>query len=243
MSKIDIEKYRTSWKKESAFEEKTLSKQDVLKFMQTSSKNLISMFKKGLVFDIVFKSILFILVLILLVLTSDQTRVVYTNLIIQALILLLMAWQISILKKLPNKERGSQNALGQLNSYITFYHNYYIHAIFNSALSSVLFFLIGSLFYLHFKYGMIPSLDKDDLVVLFIFISLGFGLSYYSQLKHTKFHINQLKDCLKEIETDMLTESTVQTYRRNKLRNLFLISILFIVGFLLLIYLIYQIQN
>jgi hypothetical protein len=243
MSKIDLEKYKTSWKKEPAFQATLLSKQDVLKFMQTSSKNLISMFKKGLIFDIVLKCILFILVLILIVMTSDLTLTVYVNLFIQSLILLSMGWQISIFKKLPIKESESQNALGQLNTYIAFYYKYYVYSIFNSALSSVLLFLIGSMFYLHFKYGHIPSLDFEDLIVLSIFIILGFGLSYYAQIKQTTFHIDQLKACVKDIETDTLSENSVHTYRRNRLRNLIMISILFLVGILLLIYLINQIQN
>ena len=242
MNKIDLEKYKTSWKKEPAFEANLLSKQDVLKFMQTSSKNLISMFKKGLIFDIVLKCILFILVLVLIVLTTDQTLTIYINLLIQSLILLSMGWQIYILKKLHIKDSESQNAMGQLNTYIDFYYKYYVYSIFNSALSSVLLFLIGSMFYLHFKYGHIPSLDFEDLVVLSFFIILGFGLSYYAQIKQTTFHIYQLKACVKDIETDTLSENSVHAYRRNRLRNLIMISILFILGLLLFIFLIYHIR-
>ena len=243
MSHIDLEKYKSSWNKESAFEENILSAKVVSKFMHASSKNLLSMFKKGLLFDIVLKSILFIAVLILLVLVSEQTKVIYISLIIKALILISIGRQFSILKKLPVKHPEPKNAMQQLNSYITFYYNHYIYSIFNSALSSILVFIIGSMYYFHFKYGILPALEIDDIIVLFLFIIIGFGLSFYAQFILTKFHVNQLKDCVKEIETNTLTENTVQTYRKNKLRNLLLISVLFVVGLLLLIYLIYQIQN
>ena len=99
------------------------------------------------------------------------------------------------------------------------------------------------MYYFHFKYGILPALEIDDIIVLFLFIIIGFGLSFYAQFMQTKFHVNQLKACVKEIETDTLTENTVLTYIKNKLRNLLLISILFVVGLLFFIYLIYQIQN
>ena len=243
MSPIDLEKYKSSWNKESAFEEKLLSAQDVLKFMQASSKQLMSLFKKGLVFDIILKSLLFVVALLFIVLLSDQANVMYFSLLIQAFILILIGMQFSTLKKLPITTYEPESALQQLNRYITFYYSHYIQSILNSALSSVFLFIIGSLYYLHFKYGIIPELQIDDIIVLFLFIIIGFGLSFYAQLMQTKFHINQLKACVKDIETDALSEATVKTFRKHKLRNMLLIGILFIVGLLVFLYLIYQFQN
>ena len=240
---IDIEKYKTAWKKELAFEEKTLSALEVSKFMRSSSKNLMSMFKKALVFDIILKGILFILVVVLIVLASSQTTLVYVNLFIQAVILFLIGWQINTLRKLPINKPEPLSAIQQLQSYIAFYHNHYIYSIFNSAASSVLLFLIGSIYYLHYKYGLIPSMDIIDFLVLGMFVILGFGFSYNVQLKQSEFHIKQLKSQLKEIEENALTEKSVQTYRRDRLRNILLVSLLFIVGLLLLIFLITRIQG
>lgn len=243
MSHIDLEKYKSSWKKESAFEAKTLSAQNVSKFMQSSSKHLVSLFKKGLVFDIILKSLLFIAVMVFIVLISNQKNVVYTSLLIQAIILISLGKQFSSLKTLPVNQLEPESAIQQLNGYILFYDKHYIYSILNSALSSVLVFIIGSLYYLHFKYGILPALEIDDIIVLFLFIVISFGLSFYAQFMQTKFHINQLKACVKDIETDALTETTVKTYRKHKLRNMLLIGILFIVGLLVFLYLIYQFQN
>ncbi|MCP4977568.1 MAG: hypothetical protein GY931_15555 [Maribacter sp.] len=243
MANIDLEKYKAVWKNERSFDEKKLSQTQIYEFTTSVSKNIVTLYKKGMVFDIVYKLTLLIALVILVFLTVDQTSSLYVNLFIIALTITGIVWQITILNKIPNKNQADKNFLDILRSYIGFYYKYYITSIFVAALSNAIFFLIGSFYYLFFKYQQIPYFDIDDIIVMGIGLVLSYGIGVLVQIKQNKFHVNQLEKCLNEIEESTITEHRIETYRIKRNRNIFLISIVLLVGLFLLIFLTYQLYN
>jgi len=240
MTNIDLEKYKTAWKNERSFDEKTLSEREVQRFMQSASKHIATLFKKGLVFDIVFKLVLLVSFVVLTFLVRNQPSGIFVVTFFILIIVAGIVWQLSVFKKIPNRNGSSQNLRGLLLNYLDFYNKSYIGAIFVGALSSTLLFLGGSLFYLIFKYHNIPHFQTDDYIVLGIGLVLSFGLSAFAQIKQNNFHINQLDEILKDLEEHKITEYSIKRYRNKRLRNIILIGIALIVGILLLLFLTFK---
>ena len=236
MTPIDLEKYKAAWKNEQGFNEKTLSETEVQHFMQSASKHIATLFKKGLVFDIVFKLVLLVSFVVLAFLVRNQPSGIFVATFFILIIIAGIVWQFRVFKKIPNTNGSSQNLRGLLLNYLDFYNKSYISAIFVGALSSTLLFLGGSLFYLIFKYHEIPRFQIDDSIVLGIGLVLSFVLSAFAQIKQNNFHITQLEDILKDIDERKITEQSIKRYRNKKLRNIILIGIALIVGILLLLF-------
>lgn len=238
MSNFDLEKYRNAWKNELSFNERKLTENEISNFMQSSSKSIVVLFKKGLVFDISFKIALLISLIFLFFLLQGQSAwrfiVAFQGLIILAGIF----WQWKILHKIPSQTDKALNALDKLRKYIDFYYKYYISTIYIGALSVTFFFLIGSTYYLHIKYLEIPPFQTDDIIVWGIGLVLSFGFGAIVQLKQYNFHIKQLEESLKEIVENTISEQHIKENKNRNIRNQLLIGILLIIGLVLLILLI-----
>lgn len=240
MTYIDIEKYRDSWKNERSFNEKKLSQSEISEFIRTASKSIVVLYRKGLLFDIFYKLILLVSIIVLISMTRDQTSWFYINLFLGSLLILGIAYQRRILTKIPNRNHVGQNFLGLLRGDINYFYKFYIISIFIGASSNAIFFLIGSLYYLHFKYQEIPNFDVHDIIVLGIGLILSYGIGAFVQLKQNKFQVNQLEVRLKEVEENSITQQSLEVYKKSKNRNNVLIIIGLIIGLCLFIFLIYK---
>ena len=112
-----------------------------------------------------------------------------------------------------------------------------------SALSSTFVFLIGSLYYLYFKYGKIPPVAWDDLLVLGVGLVLSFAISAVAQVRQGNFQIRQLEERVEEIEAQTISTGSLAQQRRERRRNLILIGIALVVGLFLLLCFLFQWTN
>ena len=238
MNSIDLEKYKNAWKNERSFDERKLSENELSKFMQSSSRSIVVLFKKGLVFDIFLKIALLISLVFLFFSFQGQSGWRY---IIAFLIITILAgifWQRKILRKIPVQTDKGLSALDKLREYIDFFYRHYISSIYVGALSGTFLFLTGAIYYLHSKYLNIPQFQIDDFIVWGLGIVLSFGIGTIVHLKHYKFHVKQLEESLNAIEENRINEQDIKAYKRKKIRNLILIGIFLIIGLTFLILLI-----
>jgi hypothetical protein len=238
MKSIDIEKYKSAWQNVKSIDDRKLSENEISRFMNSSSKSFLKLFRRGLIFDIGFKTSLIFSIVFLFFLMPNQISILYVNLTMLLIASLGIVWQMKVLLKVPNNKIDSPSIIDNLRDNISFYYKYYINAIYVGALSTTLFFLIGSIYYFYFKYHEIPPFQPDDFIVMGIGIILSFGLSALAQLKQNKYSIYQLEKSLKEIEEKNFTEQSVKSYKSSRLKNIILISLFILAGLLLLIYLI-----
>lgn len=237
---MDFDKFKAAWKSEQGFEKKSLSEADIHGFLKRRSKEIYKLFKKGLIFDIVFKSLIGASIIVISIMFFPSMKVVVASSLIMAGITLSILFQGSMLKKIPYADYAEENLRKVLESTISFYKNKYIRSLYVAALSNSLFIISGMLYYFYFKYGEVRPFETDDYLVfgLVIFISFVFGL--YMQIKLHNFHIRQLEDCLIEIDENILNELTIKR-QNNRRRQLFLIFLLaVIVGLLILAFILFQ---
>lgn len=243
MTTVDLEKYRSAWKEEQSFNTRKLSDAEIHKFIQSASKSLMGLFRKGLIFDIGFKLILFASFLVIIFLNPNQLSSVFISLLLILITTSGIIWQIKVYQKIPDGNRAKPNLIGITRIYIDFYYKYFIYSIFVNALSSSLLFLSGSLLYLYFKYHEIPSFQLDDYIVLGIGLALSYGLSVVFQLKHNNNHIKRLEKSLIEIEDNTITKDSIRKYRNKKVKNIVTISLFLFTGLVLLILLIFKLTH
>ena len=243
MKNVDLEKYKSVWKNERSFDERKLSENEILKFMKSSSKSIVSLFKRGLIFDIIFKIALLVSLVFLFFIIPNQNSFKYLSIFIILIDIIGIVYQMNVLNTILHNNKESQSVADKLHDYIDFYHNRYIKSIYIGALSSSLLFLTGSIYYFYFKYQELPKFEIDDFVVLSIGIFLSYGLSAFVQLKQNNFRIKQLEKSLKEIDENTFTEQVAESYKSRRIRNILFISILLCIGLLLLIFLLYQIKH
>ena len=242
MGKLDLNTYQLAWKNEKSFQEEKLSETEIYNFMISASQ-IVKQYKRSLIFDMVFKSVLllsFIVLIVLLKKPAIATIVISFFIFITALGII---WQIKIYQQVGKNRAPTIHLKDLLRAYIDFYNRQYIKSIFVNALSSTLFFLSGSLFYLYFKYKQFPSLELDDFIVITIGIILSYGVSALAQIKQNDYEIKQLESCLVEIEENTISPSSLKKYQTNRIKKLLSIGIALIMGVVFFLYMIFKLIN
>ena len=233
MKEIDLDKLKSAWKTEQSFDDEKLSRERITAFMSSASKSIEGLFRRSLIFDITVKALLAFSSGALMVLYSDQGRVLPVLALLIVLVVSSVILQIRIYLRIPSVKDSGKNARSLLHSYISFYSRSFIPSLITASLTGPLVFVIGSLFYSFLKYGTIGPLEFVDFLVLGSMVAISFLLGAFAHIKNFNFHIGQLKDSLAEIEQDTLTESRLNYYKKNKYRNLIIYSIILVVGLLL----------
>lgn len=245
MKSIDLDKIKAAWKNESGFEDKRLSIAEIESFLSRKSKDISQLFRKGLIFDIVLKSVVGVSMLGIIILFKNSLPVI----LVCTAIILGIAWAIRfqwiMLGEIP--EAGAQgpsdtsdpSVRTTLENKINFYHQRYLRSLYVGALSNALLILSGMLYYFYFKYGEIRPFDWDDYLVFSAAIIIGFALGAYAQIAQHNFQVKQLESCLNEIDEDAISTITLREQRNKKRRLILIFLIAIICGLLILAYLIF----
>lgn len=237
MEEINLEKYKSEWNTEQGFFEEKLSRDQIAKFMQLKSKNICSLFKRSLIVDLLIKIILLLSFGVLMVLYSNQYRLLLINTIFILLIILGIIIQVGVYNKIPYMKNTAQNIKALLYSYIDFYKRKFILSLIITSFSSSLIFINGALYYFYYRYGTIRSFQYNDYLVFGILIIFSFLLSIFIQTKNFNFHLRQLKNTLADIEQKTINENKLKHYKHINKRNLIIYSAILFVGILLLLFL------
>ncbi len=240
MKTIDMDSLKTAWKNEQGFENKKLSENDIQKFLGQKSRDITQLFRKGLTFDVVLKTLIGISLIGIMILYAGNQRM----LIAMAALLALLCWTIwfqwKMYRKIPRDTVSPPVVRTSLENRIRFYRKRYVKSLYIGALSNVLIFVSGSLYYFYFKYGEVRPLDLTDYLVFTAAVLLAFALGAWAQIAQHNFQVRQLESCLKEIDEDAMTMLTLKDQRNKRLRLIFIALTALILGLLLLAYLIFR---
>lgn len=239
MEKIDLEKYKSAWKKDPPVFEHRLSEKEISGFLRSNSKDLLDQYKRTLVFDLIIKAILFLGICGLAVLELRSATRGFTWYLIAFLAFLTLAgifFQFQVWKKIPQQGADQEPVVDKLKKYIDFFYRHYVGSIYVGATSSTLFFLVGSFYYFFNKYQEIPPLHLDDFIVFGVGILLSFGLSLGVQLKFNQLKIKQLEDCLDDTGEVTLDEAHLRTIQTSRKKTVLIFGIAMVLGLLLLLF-------
>jgi len=240
MKTIDMDSLKSAWKKEQGFENKKLSESDIQKFLRQKSGDITQLFRKGLTLDVVLKSLIGISLVGIMILFAGNLKVLMAMAAILILLLWALWFQLSMYRKIPREGSPAPVVRTSLENRIRFYRKHYVKSLYIGALSNVLIFVSGSLYYFYFKYGELRPLDLTDYLVFSVAMLLAFALGAWAQIALHNFQVRQLESCLKEIDEDAMTMLTLNEQRNKKLRLIFIALTALILGLLLLAYLIFR---
>jgi hypothetical protein len=234
MEGINLEQYKSAWKTESSFSEEKFSRDQMMKFMQASSKNISGLIKKSLITDLILKSLLLVSFGLLFLFYANQTRI----LLLIAFLILVTSFcilvQTRIYRKIPLVKQGQPNIKTLLHSYIDFYTDSFKSSLIVTAFSTSLFIISGYLFYFYNQYGRVRPLQFEDYLVFGSLIIIGFLLSAFIQIKNFNFHMAQLQITLDDIENETLNERKLKHYKKLNNRNLLIFIVILLCGMILL---------
>lgn len=240
MKTIDLEKMKTAWKNETSFENKALSEAEIERFLSGKSKDISLLFRKGLIFDIVLKSVIGASFLGIIVLFKSNLSVVLLSTAILLGLLWALSYQRLMIRRIPNRGASGQTVRSTLENKIGFYHQRYIKSLYVGALSNSLLVLSGMIYYFYFKYGEIRPFQWDDYLVFSAAIILSFVIGAVAQVKQSNFQVGQLESCLQEIDEEALSTITLRD-QRNKLRRMTLVFLLALLcGLLVLAFFVFR---
>lgn len=239
MKSIDLDSIKAAWKIERSFEDHELSEADIQDFLSGKSKDLIQLFRKGLIFDIVLKSVVGAsLIGVFFLLEAKQPLMLITSILM--LILWAIRYQWLMISRIPKATASDPVIRTSLENKVKFYHQHFRKSLYVGALSNSLFILSGMLYYFYFKYGEVGPFTWDDYLVLGIIIIIGFALGAFFQIAHHNFQVKQLENCLQEIDEDTITTLTLREQRTKKRRLILIFLLAIICGLLLLAFFIFR---
>lgn len=235
MNEINMDNYKKVWSKESnsPFFNQHLSDDEIKKFIHQQSKDISSLFNKGIIFDLILKSIYVLAFICLAYLFKQDQWIMAFNIFMAIISSYFILFQVKIKKQLPSIDTKIDDLNSLLQTKIDFFNKTYIKAIYIGALSGPLVFLSGMMFYFYFKYEEIRSFDIEDCIVLSFGIIISYVLGIFAQLKQHRFQIKQLEECLKELDNNSISNVSIRKQKNRRIR-LFIIALLFIIAGLLL---------
>ena len=237
---MDLDTMKTAWKNERSFEHHRLSEADIEGFLRRRSKNISRLFRKGLIFDIVLKTVIGISLLGIILLFRANLYIILINSIILLGTIWAILYQWRMIGRIPENGGSDPVIRTSLENKINFYHQRFIKSLYVGALSNSLFVLSGMLYYRYFKYGEIRPFQWDDYLVFGLVLVLSFVIGAVAQVKQHNFQVKQLESCLREIDEESISTLTLME-QRNKKRRLILIFLLALIcGLLLLAFFIFR---
>jgi hypothetical protein len=240
MKTIDMDSLKTAWKNEQGFENKKLSEKDIQQFLGQKSRDITQLFRKGLIFDGVLKSLIGISLVGIMILYAANHKMLMAMAALLAGLCWTLWFQWKMYRKIPRETASSPVIRTSLENRIRFYRKHFVKSLYIGALSNVLIFVSGSLYYFYFRYGEVRPLDLTDYLVFTMAILLAFAIGALVQIAQHNFQVRQLESCLKEIDEDAMTMLTLKDQRNKRLRLIFIALTAVILGLLLLTYMIFR---
>lgn len=238
MKAVDLEKYKWAWRDESPFSRKNLTKEDIVRYLKSSSQSLEAYYKRSLTLDLVMKSVL-MTALQVFIFIGENGQLQFIASAAAILAIIGIVWQVGVLVKIDSLLPVNPNLLQILKTQTSFYYGYYLGSVSVSALTGSLVFLAGSVYYWYFKYEEIPGLQSDDWLVLLTGALLSYGMGFFVQGRYARFRVSQLETCLEELEDGSMTKGSLEKQRnqQRKLSRLLIFAILAgVIIFLLLLW-------
>jgi len=240
MNSLDLDAMKSAWKNEKSFDDHRLSETDIERFLHKGSKDTSQLFRKGLYFDILFKSVIGASLIGLMVLYRENLVLIF----ILGAVLLLLLWAIRYqwltIGRIPESRTSDPVIRETLENKISFYRTHYIKSLFVGALSNALLILSGIFYYLYFKYGELRPFTWDDYLVMASVILIGYFFGAYAQIAQHNFHIKQLESSLQEIDESVINTYTLRKQKNRKRRMILIFVLTIVCGLLLLAFLIFR---
>ncbi len=215
-----------------------VSREEIDLFRQTQSRDVSSSMHRLITFDILLKVAVALGYVTFIILLEGQISVQWISGLLALTCLGMVLEEVRFLKALAKIDE-SGSILETLRKKIDFHERYYRKYILRSAVTSPMLILCGFFFYEMLKYEKVNMGFPWETPVPYIFLIIGFLISYFASRPFYRIRLEELNNCLEVLDDQYKAYSTIQ-YQRKRKRNLIIlflmISLLGILIFLVLIW-------
>ncbi len=208
---------------------KKYSLQDIHSYRIRKSRQMSRSTRLIIVFDIIYKLVSLMGMILLLVTRVIQTPYLVVIWLLIIATVVLIAFEYSLIKKVRSI-RESDAIVETLSNKLYYLRTSHKVFIFLSALSNPIFVTIAFVWYYAIKYGQIGMTAPFEDPVIYGFILLSFAISYFSQVPIHRRQVNDLKETVMDIDNTKVTNLKIAEAREHRIKVLILYSILFLIG-------------
>ncbi len=216
----------------------SLTERDIMLYIEQQSSDISTLFRKGLITDVIIKSVLLISFMGLIKIYQNQVPVMGISIALLVFSLLLLAIQYVFYRQVAGIEDPLQDTRTLLKNKIDYFYKKYTRAIVIAALTNPLLVLSGFLYYFYLKYGSVRPLDTIDIMVFGSAIALSFVISVAAQFYQYRFHVKQLEESLEELEQDTIDEQMIQTWKQKRVRLVLFAVLALVLGLMIFAYIV-----
>ena len=206
-------------------------------FISSRSGSVTEKVKKMLQLDIGLKLLVaFVFVIDILIYLHTQT-VVLICLTGILLIVPLVLFEFSVIKRFTMVSDSSQNTKEKLSGVLTFLRSRFFTALLSIASTYIFIFISGILLYFHTVYGFVRPLNNQDIFVFSVLIMAGIVFKFLINNSQVKFYIKHLELCLTDMNETIfaIVSDKIEVERKKDHTTKMLVGMVLIFAFILLI--------
>lgn len=150
------------------------------------------------------------------------------------LMLTLISWQLSFLKRL-RAIKPTDAVADHLKNQLHFLQKTYRQFVFTGAATNPLFVLAGFMLYAHYKHEPtdIDGFFQDP--VLYGFVILAYAFALGAQWPYYQKHMKEVREMLESVDDDVLATLQLHEQRKKRLKRMITFAILFFIGLMILL--------
>lgn len=209
-----------------------LSKEEIADLSAKRNRNIYYTLQKWTVFNILFKMLLGLGIIIAFFLFEFSFESKIINITLVFILFGLQLYDLRIhqkIKQLRSYSEDLNSNLGRLKTFFSFeFGSYNLFA----GLAYPILIFIGMEYYLLMVYGQMRALDYEDIIVLTLILMIGYSTGIIGSYRLTKDIKSEIETSLVEFEEDkdekIASEFLINKLRRKKILNIVYLSIVLI---------------
>jgi hypothetical protein len=239
MNDSRLERLRSAWRATPAFDGAPLDEAAIDTLLRRQSRDITRQFRVTLKMDIALKAVIAVALAVVLWLHRGHAGLTALNTVVLLGTLLCLGIERAALSAIPGAALGGGSVRTGLETMLGFYRERFARALYVVGLSGPLVFYTGVVHYLWYRYGGLRPFDGIDVAVFGIGLALAYLLNAGAQQLQFRLYVNDVENCLREIEENGAEPSTdpAATLRARRLRRSLTWSLLMLAGVLLLAWL------
>ena len=200
MNESRLEKLADAWRESERFGLDPIDQTAVDRALARQSRDVTRQFRVALTMDIALKAVLAAALAAVLWLLRAHAGLTALNAAVLLATLLCIALEVAALRAIPGGAVAGGSVRSGLEAMLAYYRGRFKRALFLVALSGPLVFYTGVMHYLWYRYGGLRPLDSIDLAVFLGGLAIAYALNAAAQLGQFRLYVNEVEDCLREIE-------------------------------------------
>jgi hypothetical protein len=208
------------------------------KFLSSRSGSVAVKIARLLQFDIALKLLTVVALIVNAVLYFNvQTEVFYTCISGIILLVSLVWYELTVLKRFHSVSDYSKSTKEKLSAMLTFLQSRFFSVLLSVSSTYLFFFIAGSLIYFYSAYGQVRPLDNTDVFVFTILCFIGIVINFSANWGQVNYFKKHLKVCLSDMNDSILSivTSNIETQQKQDRTTKLLLALVLVFGFVILV--------